>query len=120
MSLVTAMLVCDAEARECRAGDPISWFPFDLLNVLSLATGQRVGAPWIEYRDAEGRLLRRIHRDFGKPQFEPGHAIIAEGEQPNTGYLVTRAFQYAGLATATTSAPINHLINAGVYRHSID
>jgi hypothetical protein len=119
-ALVTAMLVCDAATRECHAGDPHSWFPLDLLNVLSLASGLRVGAPWIEYRDAQGRLVRRVHRDFGKPQFKAGHAILAEAEQPNTGYLLTQAFQYVDLSTATTRLLINHLINAGIYKQSVD
>lgn len=33
------------------------WFPFDVLSLLTLATGMEVGCPWVEIRDDEGRLV---------------------------------------------------------------
>src|SRR2546425_6024735 len=38
-----------------------SWFPFDILSALSFASGSEVGFPWIEIRDEEGALIRRLH-----------------------------------------------------------
>jgi hypothetical protein len=37
------------------------WFPFDVLSLLTLATGTEVGCPWVEVRDGDGRLVRRFH-----------------------------------------------------------
>lgn len=79
-SHVTAVLVCNAVGRDCRADAPETWFPVDLLNLLSLATGQRVGAPWIEYRAGDGALVRRVHREFGRPSFNPGHRCLPKSK----------------------------------------
>ena len=80
-------------------GELESWLhPFDLLTLLTLATGTEVGAPWIELRDADGKLVRRLHRRLREPRFRKGHRIVDElpikneGAHPTgTGRLITRA-----------------------------
>jgi hypothetical protein len=118
--LVTAMLVFKAVGRECRANEPSSWFPLDVLNLLSLVTGSRVGAPWIEYRTECGRLLRRVHVAFGSPTFGPGHPIVIEQLAPNSGYLITEGMKSPVLSTRLLRLMINHLINAGLKPSSIE
>lgn len=37
------------------------WLPTKLLSILGLASGTPVGGPWVELRDGDGNLCRRIH-----------------------------------------------------------
>ena len=76
-----------------------SWMrPFDLLALLTLATGTEVGAPWIELRDGKGDIVRRFHRRLREPRFRRGYRVLdelpikGEPERPTaTGRLITRA-----------------------------
>lgn len=54
------------------------WFPFDVLSLLTLATGTEVGCPWVEFRDDEGRLVCRFHRYLGVRPFRKGRRLIEE------------------------------------------
>ena len=47
---ITAVMVGEVGHNSIDFDDLESWFPFDFLNLLSLATGIEVGAPWIEFR----------------------------------------------------------------------
>src|SRR5262249_54729772 len=88
--LITALMVCDAGTDDVDPANVATWFPIDLLNLLSLATGVRVGAPWIEFRDEHAKLSRRIHVCFGSPTYRLGHPAVMEQLAPNTGYLLTK------------------------------
>jgi hypothetical protein len=73
------------------------WFPFDVLSLLTLATGTEVGCPWVEVRDAQGRLVRRFHGGLKVSRFRKGHRLIEEISMIRgrgfkaTGRLVERA-----------------------------
>lgn len=73
------------------------WFPFDVLSLLTLATGTEVGCPWVEIRDAQGRLVRRFHGGLEVRPFRQGRRLIEEiwmtrGEDfKATGRLIERA-----------------------------
>lgn len=59
------------------------WFPFDVLSLLTLATGTEVGCPWVEIRDREGRLVRRLHRGLEVKPFGKGRRLIEEIPMPD-------------------------------------
>jgi len=89
-----------------------SWLPCHFLDLLSLATGSRVGSPWIEFRDAEGRLVRRVHIELGLPQFSQGRPAMDERQWPGTGQLLTTA-RFPEYFTATDlRVVVRHLIDA--------
>jgi hypothetical protein len=54
------------------------WFPFDVLSLLTLATGTEVGCPWVEIRDEDGRLVRRFHKFLGAKPFRKGRRLMEE------------------------------------------
>lgn len=54
------------------------WFPFDVLSLLTLATGTEVGCPWVEIRDGQGRLVRRFHGGLEVRPFWKGRRLIEE------------------------------------------
>ena len=118
--LVTALLVCDAAGKSFDASDSSIGFPLDILNLLSLATGHPVGAPWIEYRTARGDIVRRVHRHFGAPQFEHGHALFDERLSPNTGYFLTQGLKASTIASRNTRLLVTHAFNAGRVGRSVD
>lgn len=97
---LTAVMVGDVGANPSADFDEVErWLrPFDLLALLALATGSEVGAPWVELRDGEGGLVRRIHRPLRRPRFRRGHRVIDEipfkddaSLPTGTGRLITRA-----------------------------
>lgn len=73
------------------------WFPFDVLSLLTLATGTEVGCPWVEVRDKQGRLVRRFHGGLQVSHFRKGRRLIEEISMTHsrgfkaTGRLVERA-----------------------------
>lgn len=73
------------------------WFPFDVLSLLTLATGTEVGCPWVEIRDGQGRLVRRLHGGLEVRPFREGRRLIREismtrgGGFKATGRLIERA-----------------------------
>ncbi len=78
-SLVTAVLVGEVSSildfDQSLAFDK-SKVPNTLLSLLSLTTGSRVGSPWIELRDMDGNLVRRIHTSLARSAFKPGLGVI--------------------------------------------
>lgn len=97
-----------------------TWFPFNFLRLLSLATGSKVGAPWIEFRDDTGKLIRRIYKQLDVPEgFSEGHPAIYE---PNTrggiGHLLT-IFPSEHYAHSYLGSVIEHIIE-GDLSHTIE
>ena len=56
----------------------LSWGPMDFENWLFLATGTRVLSPWIEFRDAKGNLVSRIHFRNSLKGFQSGQKTVED------------------------------------------
>ncbi len=67
------------------------WIPLDLLHLLSLSTGSLVGTPWIEFRDANGALVQRIHSSQGNKSFHKGHTALKWNCRGGISRLLTMA-----------------------------
>ena len=108
---VTAMMAGATGGYATTWDDLRAWFPFDFLNLLGFASGSRVGAPWIEFLDAEGRLSRRTHVQLGRNLYQSGQGFLNDViHRGGLGYLLTCAakspeFQKSYLRVAT-----NHLL----------
>jgi hypothetical protein len=95
------------------------WFPFDVLSLLTLATGTEVGCPWVEIRDGQGRLVRRFHGGLGVRPFQKGRRLIEELPMPDrsgvkaTGHLIECACSRSKeLGQTFLRAAIVHLVRA--------
>jgi hypothetical protein len=88
-NLVTAVMVGEIGSNSMELDRLEAWFPSDYLELLSIATGTRIGAPWIEFRDSDGHLVRRTHIAFRRPAYAGGHSSISEAIHRGTGHLIS-------------------------------
>src|ERR1041384_5606712 len=109
---LTALMIGNAESTSVTDGEWESWFPFDFFRLMSLATGVSVGAPWIEFRDAAGQLVSRVHRNFELASFNQGHRVIEEGINSGLGYLLTRYQASADRGNPFLNVALKHVIGA--------
>jgi hypothetical protein len=103
------------------------WFPFDVLSLLTLATGTEVGCPWVEIRDGQGRLVRRFHPGLGATPFRRGYRLIEEIPMTRgrgfraTGRLIERACSDSkGFGETFVRAAIVHLVRARYEDQTLD
>lgn len=111
--MITAVMVGPAHVQNVEWSDFASLFPLDILSMLTLATGTTVGAPWIEFRDKKGALVRRIHICFGAGRYEKSTAAIHNhlvGNGP--GYLIGKVLTAADLGQKYLRVAINHARSA--------
>jgi hypothetical protein len=119
---LTAVMVGEIGSNQSVNFDEVvGWMhPWDLLALLTLATGSEVGAPWIEFRDEEGGIVKRFHRRLREPRFRKGYRVIdelpihGEPERPTgTGRLITRATSRSDdFGEAFLQVAITHLVRS--------
>lgn len=117
---VTAVLVGEMGSQSIEQADLEGWFPDDFLRLLSIVTGTPVGAPWIEFRDAQGELVRRVHVKLNLSAFSKGHRPLEEGVHSGTGYLLTRYMSSPDRGASYLNVVLKHLFQAARYGQSID
>lgn len=89
--VITAVMICEVDCQSIDIENLNTWLPLGFLSLLSLATGTEVTSPWVEFRDVNGEIVKRIHRNFVKPTFSKGHTTISEVTHQGTGCLLTCA-----------------------------
>ncbi len=108
---VTAMMVGATGGHAATWNDLRAWFPFDFLNLLGFASGTRVGAPWIEFLDAEGRLARRTHVQLGTSLYQSGEGFLNDViHRGGLGYLLTCAAKSPEFQKSYLRVAMNHLL----------
>ncbi len=113
---VTAVMVGEVGGEDCADLEMVEgWFPFFFHEVLGLATGSEVGSPWLEFRDAEARLVRRIYTRATAPCYFRGHRAIDQALHQGIGELLTKAARPPGsdeLRKSYLRVCIKHAIRA--------
>lgn len=109
--LLTSVMVGEVGDNPIDIENLEKWFPATLLRVLGFATGHEVSVPWIEFRDADGKLVKRIHRDMGEPEFVTGHRIIEEFYHPLTEIFAS-AMNKTPLNVTATQYHLSKLLEA--------
>lgn len=115
---ITAIMVGEVGTNSIDAADVENWFPINYLLLLSLATGVEVGAPWIEFRAANGALVRRRHVAFERPVYGMGVDVISRGDE--IGTLLTCAAQSGILLEIPFRVVLRNMVKAGQYSTSLD
>jgi hypothetical protein len=117
---VTALMVGEVGANSVDEGEWENWFPFDFFRLMSFATGAPVGAPWIEFRDSTGQLVKRVHRTFELAPFTQGHRAIEEGIHSGLGYLLTQYQSSADRGQPFLNVALKHINQAASYDGSVE
>ncbi len=110
---ITAVMVGPAHVQNVEWADYEGLFPLDVVSALSLTTGVPVGAPWVEFRDEHGALVRRVHICFGAGRYERRHAALDPHLLRNgSGYLVGRVLAAPDRGKKYLRVAINHALSA--------
>lgn len=108
---VTAVMVGPAHVPTVEWSDFAGLFPLDILSMLSLATGTSVGAPWLEFRDEKGDLVRRVHICFGAGRYDRAHPALNSYLLRNgPGYLVGKMLAATDRGKKYLRVAINHAL----------
>jgi len=95
--------------------DPRGWFLNVFSRLLNLATGGQVGRPWIEVRDEDGRLLRRLHFAIGQAQpTAQGYGLIQKSFHWRNGEFLTAALSSPRVREPFFSIAVLHCSRAGL------
>jgi hypothetical protein len=101
--------------------DPWGWFLTIFLRLLELATGSEVGVPWIEMRDQNGRLARRLHIAVGHlHHLTDGYGAIPKAFHWSGGEYLTVALSSPQAREPFFSIALRHCIRAGLSGLSLD
>jgi hypothetical protein len=117
---ITALMVGDVNRKSIEDDQLDSWLPSEFLRLLGLASGNVVSAPWIEFRDQRGLLVKRIHKTFEGAVFSRGRSAIKEDMHTGAGYLLTRYVACPERGQAYLRVALKHLNDAGLDSNSIE
>ena len=116
-SIVTSLMVGEIGSKPIANFDDLKdWFPFQFLDLLGLASGTEIGAPWIEFRDSRGRLVQRFHVSLNSPWYSNGHIVIDESVHRGIGTLLTQSQNSEHWGNAYLTAALKHLVRSGMSR----
>lgn len=119
-NLLTAIMVGNVLGFPSENWEELTtWFPIDFLHLLGLATGSEVGATYIEIRDENGELIRRIHVDLGTPTYIKGHRAIDEISHRGTGVLLSNSVKSEHWRKPHTRVLLRHIVRGGFQRETM-
>jgi len=117
---LTALMVGELRSNSIDFEHMDRQVPVDFLELLGLATGTEIGSPWIEFRTAEGELVKRIHAEYNNPIYSKGHTAIDEYWNHGIDTLLTRSQSLLHLGHSYMIATLKHLVRAGSQNLTID
>ena len=117
---ITAVMVGEVGSNSIEQADLKAWFPDDFLRLLSVVTGTPVGAPWIEFRNDQGELVRRVHIKLNLSPFSKGRPPLEEGVHSGTGYLLTKYQSSPERGKSYLNVVLKHLFQASRSDQSIE
>jgi len=112
---ITALMV-----GEIIDGMENKWFPHNYTNLISLASGSEVYAPWVEYRDRNGGLISRKHLSAVKESYEKGYAVIDETIHHGLGELVSVASKSKHFDEDYFQVLVGHLIEVNSHGRHVE
>ncbi|MCY2931838.1 MAG: hypothetical protein NTV86_20565 [Planctomycetota bacterium] len=88
-SLITAVMIGEISNERVDSWTEVEkWFPFHLLSLLGLASGNTIGSPWIEFRDQDQSLVGRVHLRSAPPIYTQGFVAIDGNANRAIGHLL--------------------------------
>ncbi len=95
------------------------WLPLDALNLLGLATGNRVSFAWIEILDETGIFILRIHPMYTIRDYSGQSAVIHEIFHRGDGELLTKGLALSEADAKDVRMNITQLL-ASIEAHYIE
>jgi hypothetical protein len=111
---ITVVLIGEVGSRATDTVDNFrSWFPLDMLTVLSFASGVDVGFSWIEIRDSSGKLIRRLHGRPWLPTYHERDVLLSKldvdiNKGSGIGSVITQLLSLPEETRFFLSATMNH------------
>jgi hypothetical protein len=106
---ITAVIICELVTPQIEILDIEH-----LLDLLSLATGSEIGVPWIECRDDQGELIKRIHLQLNQwSNFSRGHVVIDEWIHNGIGRLIASYWSSSYKNSPDLTAIARNLVKSG-------
>jgi hypothetical protein len=98
--LITAVMVGEVGDKSIEFNEMGNWFPFGFLPLLGFLTGSEVGLPWIEFRDENCNLVKRVHARWKNPAFLQGDPVVNDYWHSASGHLLSKYSDDAHLSEA--------------------
>ena len=117
---ITALMVGEVSETIPYIDNTNEKFPYDYVNLLSLATGADVGASWLEIRDKEGSLIKRKHLANSKMAYEKKYAVINEILHGGIGNLLTCAHSASEFRKTYFQVFLKQLLRMNSFRYHIE
>ena len=111
---ITSVMIGEVNGKSIEFSELDTWLPSEFLRLLSMACGSVVSAPWLEFRDRNGMLVKRIHVSWEGSSFAKGRRTIEEDIHTGVGHLLTRYASSADRGEAYLRVALKHLIQAGL------
>lgn len=112
---ITALMVSEVTSKVEE-----TWFPYDYTSLISFAIGVQVGAPWIEYRDENGKLTSRRHILEFTPEYKKGYNVIEEPIDNGLGHLISIASSSTEFGQSYYRVLIAHLVRLQSYSRQVE
>ena len=101
--------------------DPWGWFLTTFLRLLELAAGSEINTLWIELRDENGRLARRLHIPTGHLlDLKDGYGAIRKALHWSAGEYLTAALSSPLAREPFFSIALRHCVRAGLPGLTLD
>lgn len=85
-----------------------------LLGLLSLSVGIEIGAPWIEYRTNQGKLIERIHTQLNQwSNFSRGHRVFDDWTPNGIRDIISGYWSSNSRKSPDLTAIISNIVKSG-------
>lgn len=96
------------------------WFPYNYVNLLTFLSGAETNAPWIEFRDKKGGLVKRKHLWSRRLDYKKEYEATDETFDHGIGRLLSLANKSREFKKTYYHVLINHLIRLSPYSRHIE
>jgi hypothetical protein len=121
---VTAMMVGELGTHSIdfprTSEQMVTWFPGRFLDLLGLATGVQVGVPWVEFRDSNGKLVRRLHLPVNPGAYQRGQNVLGPHNYQGLSRLLTNSWSVSDVPEALIHVSIRHILLGGSYEQHLE
>jgi len=116
---VTALMMGEVGDRRTDRESLYQWLPADHVLLLSLVSGTKIGSPWAELWDGDGKLVCRLHRVIGDPHYTKGHRAFGTLNSGH-GLFLSRARRSENYGKPFIRAAIKHTTHGGSHAGNLE